>query len=193
MAKGGGGTRSASSGILSASRVGGSVGAKMKSDTFIVRHPRWSKIYQKIEDILNEISTHGFTDSERIFSIGEVDFDVRDFARQNNIIIGSNEDYMDTQHIFHAQRAFHRNNGLYVGDEAMKNFPRDRYNMNVYFDKSKSTFVYTDGVNKFILTPNKTPKKFREKGDISFFVTGEKLRPGNNEFAPTNHNYIKIR
>lgn len=191
MAKGNGTTKTVSTNSLSASRNSGSVGAKMKSDAFIEKHPRWNKIYKKIEDILNEINENGHTLSEKIFSIGDVDKDVSKYAELNGIIIGSKTDFLDTKQIFHTQRKAHKQKGIYIGDEALKTFPQKRYSMHVFFDEDKKNFVYADGKNKYIIEPNTSPKRFKEKGDISVYITGLKLKQGMSEFNMKK--YKKIR
>lgn len=183
MGKGSGGTRR--------STPGGSVGAKQVEGSVLSKHPRWNRVYKQIESILQDITTNGHSTSEQIFSIGEADNDMRIYAITNGIPIASVKEYMDSQHIFHAQRSSHRNDGIYVGDQALKNFPKDRYNMSLFYDLQNSRFVYTDYTNKFIVDSSLKPKKHKDMGEVALFVTGYKVSDA-NEFNNVRR-YVRIR
>lgn len=146
---------------------------------------------REIEKMLDDISRTGAVVKEKMINMGKVDRDVLRFAENNGITIGSKYDFMDGQHILHTQRSLHKNNNLYVGDETLKNFPKMRYKMDVYYDTEKRRFVYTDKNNKFVISPYQKSKKHKKHGNVSLYITGVKLKEGNTEFSMGK--YIKIR
>lgn len=185
MSKNSGGTRYAHP---------GSVGAKVKDGVLIPVHPRWNKIYKQIEKVLDDISENGHLTQKRRFGIG-ADLDIRNYAIQNGVLFATTSDFMDSKHIYHAQREFHRRKGIYVGDEALKNFPKNRHNMEVFFDKVDKRFIYTDRVSKYVISPNEPHKQFKDTGNSSYFITGYKLDSTDsyNALVTNRSRYDRIR
>lgn len=184
MSKSSGGTRSNN----------GSVGAKLKNGVVILKkRPRWNRIYKEIESVLEDIASHdfNFTTTKKLISIGDVDYDMQRYADENGIFIATEKEYITSSQILHASRKIHREEGLYVGDEELKNFPRNRRKMDLYYDTDKKNFIYTDYINKYIVHPGKVIKTHEKGVQRTYFITGMKLKPGNNEFTMSNH--VRVR
>ena len=56
----------------------------------------------------------------------------------------------------------------------MTNFPRNRFQMNLYYDGE--CFIYTDGLSKFIVHPNYKMKVSREMVKLVNFITATRIK-----------------
>ena len=112
-----------------------------------------------------------------------------DFAKENNITLGSNAVYMSGKSITHATREVKQNKGIAVSDNDLINFPKNRSKMSLYFDKETRNFTYTDGQNKFIIHPNYKIKTNNGKIRIVNFITASKTN--GKEFNMQKYKKIK--
>ena len=84
-------------------------------------------------------------------------------------------------------RASKATKGLVVDDADLINFPRNRFQMDLYYDGE--CFIYTDGTSKFIIHPNYQIKVNREIVKLVNFITATR-RTDKNEF--NGKRYIEI-
>lgn len=143
-------------------------------------------IEERITIILSDIRQKGFS-SAQPFSIGKVEERMIQFTKSNNIVLGSDEIYMSVKQLQHSMRASKNAKGLVVSDAELIDFPKNRFQMDLYFDGE--CFIYTDGLSKFIVHPNYKMKVSREIVKLVNFITATR-RTDKNEF--NGRRYIKI-
>ena len=143
-------------------------------------------IEETISQVLEEISLKGFS-SIQPFSVGKIEVRMADYAKINDIILGSDELYMSAKQIKHSLRESKETKGLVVSKEELINFPSQRDKMDLYYDGE--CFIYTNGTSKFIVHPNYKMKISKEIVKRVNFITASK-RVDKKEF--NGKRYIKI-
>jgi len=143
-------------------------------------------IESQIADVLNDIHQKGFS-SVQPFSIGKVEERMMQFAQTNSVTLASDELYMSAKQLQHCMRASKGAKGLVVDDATLTNFPRNRFQLDLYYDGE--CFIYTDGLSKFIVHPNYQMKVSREVVKLVNFITATR-RTDKKEF--NGKRYIKI-
>lgn len=145
-----------------------------------------NSIELQIAAVLSDIRQKGFS-SVQPFSIGKVEERMIKFALDKAIVLASNELYMSAKQLLHSMRASKKNKGLVVGDADLISFPKNRFQMDLYYDGE--CFIYTDGLSKFIVHPNYQMKVSREVVKLVNFITATR-RTDKKEF--NGKRYIKI-
>ena len=140
----------------------------------------------KIAGVLSDIRQKGYS-SVQPFSIGKVEERMTIFAQANGVVLASNELYMSAKQLQHCMRTSKGAKGLVVDDADLIGFPKNRFQMNLYYDGE--CFIYTDGNSKFIVHPNYQMKVSREVVKLVNFITATK-RTDKKEF--NGKRYIKI-
>ena len=140
----------------------------------------------KIAGVLSDIRQKGYS-SVQPFSIGKVEERMAQFAQANGVILASDELYMSAKQLQHCMRTSKGAKGLVVDDADLIGFPKNRFQMNLYYDGE--CFIYTDGNSKFIVHPNYQMKVSREVVKLVNFITATK-RTDKKEF--NGKRYIKI-
>ena len=102
-------------------------------------------------------------------------------------MLGSDRLYMSAKQLQHCMRASKDSKGLVVSPDEPIRFPKERYQMDLYFDGE--CFIYTNGVSKFIVHPNYKIKVSREIVKLVNFITATR-RTDKKEF--NGKRYIKI-
>ena len=143
-------------------------------------------IESQIASVLSDIHQKGYS-SVQPFSIGKVEERMMLFAQTNAITLASDELYMSAKQLQHCMRASKGAKGLVVDDADLISFPKNRFQMDLYFDGE--CFIYTDGQSKFIVHPNYQMKVSREIVKLVNFITATK-RTDKKEF--NGKRYIKI-
>ena len=109
------------------------------------------------------------------------------FARNRAVVLASEELYISAKQLQHCMRASKATKGLVVDDADLISFPRNRFQMDLYYDGE--CFIYTDGTSKFIIHPNYQIKVNREMVKLVNFITATR-RSDKKEF--NGKRYIKI-
>jgi hypothetical protein len=109
------------------------------------------------------------------------------FAQANGITLASDDLYMSAKQLQHSMHASKGAKGLVVADVDLINFPKNRFQMDLYYDGE--CFIYTDGQSKFIVHPNYQMKVCREIVKLVNFITATR-RTDKKEF--NGKRYIKI-
>ena len=143
-------------------------------------------IEEKIAAVLSDIRQKGFS-SIQSFSIGKVEERMMMFARSKAVVLASEELYISAKQLQHCMRASKATKGLVVDDADLINFPRNRFQMDLYYDGE--CFIYTDGTSKFIIHPNYQIKVNREIVKLVNFITATR-RTDKKEF--NGKRYIEI-
>lgn len=143
-------------------------------------------IEEKIAAVLSDIRQKGFS-SIQPFSIGKVEERMMMFARSKAVVLASEELYISAKQLQHCMRASKATKGLVVDDADLINFPRNRFQMDLYYDGE--CFIYTDGTSKFIIHPNYQIKVNREIVKLVNFITATR-RTDKKEF--NGKRYIEI-
>ena len=143
-------------------------------------------IESQITSVLSDIHQRGFS-SVQPFCIGKVEERMIQFALANNVPLASDELYMSAKQLQHSMRASKNAKGLVVADADLINFPKNRFQMDLYYDGE--CFIYTDGPSKFIVHPNYQMKVSREVVKLVNFITATR-RTDKKEF--NGKRYIKI-
>ena len=143
-------------------------------------------IEEKIAAVLSDIRQKGFS-SIQPFSIGKVEERMMMFARSKAVVLASEELYISAKQLRHCMRASKATKGLVVDDADLINFPRNRFQMDLYYDGE--CFIYTDGTSKFIIHPNYQIKVNREIVKLVNFITATR-RTDKKEF--NGKRYIEI-
>ena len=144
------------------------------------------KTEEQIAAVLSDIRQKGFS-SIQPFSIGKVEERMMMFARSKAVVLASEELYISAKQLQHCMRASKATKGLVVDDADLINFPRNRFQMDLYYDGE--CFIYTDGTSKFIIHPNYQIKVNRETLKLVNFITATR-RTDKKEF--NGKRYIKI-
>lgn len=110
------------------------------------------------------------------------------FAKNHAVVLSSDELYMSAKQLVHCMRASKATKGLVVDDTDLIGFPRNRFQMDLYYDGE--CFIYTDGVSKFIIHPNYKMKVNREMVKLVNFITAIR-RTDKKEF--NGRRYVKVR
>ena len=143
-------------------------------------------IEETIARVLEEISLKGYS-SIQPFSVGKIEVRMAEYAKINDIILGSDELYMSAKQIKHSLRESKENKGLVVSKEELIKFPSQHAKMDLYYDGE--CFIYTNGISKFIVHPNYKMKISKEIVKRVNFITASK-RVDKKEF--NGKRYIKI-
>ena len=143
-------------------------------------------IEEKIAAVLSDIRQKGFS-SIQPFSIGKVEERMMMFARSKAVVLASEELYISAKQLQHCMRASKATKGLVVDDADLINFPRNRFQMDLYYDGE--CFIYTDGTSKYIIHPNYQIKVNREIVKLVNFITATR-RTDKKEF--NGKRYIEI-
>jgi len=143
-------------------------------------------IEEQIAAVLSDIRQKGFS-SIQPFSVGKVEERMMMFARNKAIVLASEELYISAKQLQHCMRASKATKGLVVDDADLISFPRNRFQMDLYYDGE--CFIYTDGTSKFIIHPNYQIKVNREMAKLVNFITATR-RSDKKEF--NGKRYIKI-
>jgi len=143
-------------------------------------------IESQIASVLSDIHQKGYS-SVQPFSIGKVEERMMTFAQAKGITLASDDLYMSAKQLQHSMRASKGAKGLVVADVDLINFPKNRFQMDLYYDGE--CFIYTDGQSKFIVHPNYQMKVSREIVKLVNFITATR-RTDKKEF--NGKRYIKI-
>lgn len=143
-------------------------------------------IESQIVSVLSDIHQKGYS-SVQPFSIGKVEERMMTFAQAKGITLASDDLYMSAKQLQHSMRASKGAKGLVVADVDLINFPKNRFQMDLYYDGE--CFIYTDGQSKFIVHPNYQMKVSREIVKLVNFITATR-RTDKKEF--NGKRYIKI-
>ena len=154
--------------------------------TFVADMKNDNTIESQIAAVLSDIRQKGYS-SVQPFSIGKVEERMMVFAQANNVTLASDDLYMSAKQLQHSMRASKVSKGLVVADSDLINFPKSRFQMDLYYDGE--CFIYTDGASKFIVHPNYQMKVSREVVKLVNFITATK-RTDKKEF--NGKRYIKI-
>lgn len=88
---------------------------------------------RKIREVITDISRRGFS-TVSPFSVGRLERRMSDFAKANNITLGSKSLYMSPKSISHATRSTKVRDGISVSGLTLARFPSNRSKMNLYYD-----------------------------------------------------------
>ena len=130
-------------------------------------------IESQIASVLSDIHQKGFS-SVQPFSIGKVEERMINFAQAKGITLASDDLYMSAKQLQHSMRASKGAKGLVVADVDLLNFPKNRFQMDLYYDGE--CFIYTDGQSKFIVHPNYIMKISRELIAKVNFITATRVK-----------------
>ena len=144
-----------------------------KSSTFVNDMENDNTIESQIATVLSDIRQKGYS-SVQPFSIGKVEERMMQFAQANNVLLASDDLYMSAKQLQHSMRASKVSKGLVVADIDLINFPKSRFQMDLYYDGE--CFIYTDGASKFIVHPNYKMKISRELVANVNFITATRIK-----------------
>ena len=145
-----------------------------------------TSIEELITSVLVDIQQKGFS-AIQPFSIGDVEQRMKSYAKDNNIVLASDQLYMSAKQLQHCMRASKDAKGLVVSADELVRFPKARFKMDLYYDGE--CFIYTDGQSKFIVHPNYKMKVSRDHVKLVNFITATR-RIDKKEF--NGMRYIKI-
>ena len=148
-------------------------GVRESRPSYKIKKPR-KTASQKIADVIADIDRDGFSRASP-FAIGRVEKRMKEFAEREGITLASDSIYMRPHDIAHALRDDKKAKGISVSSDELKEFPRKKSRMDLYFDKDDGKFVYTNGVAKFIISPNYQIKLNRNKIRVINFITATRI------------------
>lgn len=135
---------------------------------------------QFIKAILESVKNRTRVLGPMVFSIGDVEQRMKDFALANGVSLASHDVYMSYSRIAHACRNSKKSDGKAVSENQLMQFPLKRFSMDLYYDGR--AFVYTDYETKYIINPT-YELKFADGKQIKVaFVTASKSA-GKREFG----------
>lgn len=129
----------------------------------------------KISQVIGEIQSKGYS-SEQPFSIGKVDSEMKDYAKNNGIKLASDNIYMSAAQIGHTLRNSKVESGIAISALHLEEFPLRRSSMELYHDKTNENFVYFDRERKekFVIHPNYSMKISKRKTSKVNYITASK-------------------
>ena len=145
-----------------------------------------TSIEELITSVLVDIQQKGFS-AIQPFSIGDVEQRMKSYAKDNNIVLASDQLYMSAKQLQHCMRASKDAKGLVVSADELVRFPKARFKMDLYYDGEY--FIYTNGQSKFIVHPNYKMKVSRDHVKLINFITATR-RTDKKEF--NGKRYIRI-
>lgn len=143
-----------------------------------------------IRSIIAEIDSNGFS-TAKPFVVGNIESELRQYAREYGIEIAGDEIVMSVKQITHTLRDSKAGKVIAVSPVHLAQFPLRRSRMELYHDSTNSNFVYYDRVRneKFVIHPNYTMKIGRAKGKVVNYITASKTDP--TEFGMKKYTKIK--
>ena len=130
-------------------------------------------VEELITSVLEDIHQKGYS-SALPFSIGKVEKRMMLFAKTNAVTLGSDDLYMSAKQLQHCMRTSKVTKGLVVADADLIAFPKNRFNMELYYDGE--CFIYTDRLSKFIIHPNYKMKICRDLVTHVNFITATRVK-----------------
>ena len=97
------------------------------------------------------------------------------YAREHGIVLATSHIYMNNATLLHARRDSKIIDMVDVPVERIKMFPSERRSLDLYYDKQKRTFLYTDGTAKYIINPHGRIRLKDGRSHAAMFITAEKL------------------
>ena len=145
-----------------------------------------------IRSILADIAEKGYS-SAKPFSIGKVDKEMKDYADEHGITLGSEEILMSVKQITHTLRESKTEKGKSVGAAHLADFPLRRSGMELYHDSSNGNFIYFDRVRneKFVIHPNHIMRTKQGKQKKVNYITASKTDA--TEFRMSKYTSIRKR
>lgn len=125
-----------------------------------------------IRKIFVDIEKYGYS-RQKPFIIGAVEERMKQYARENNIKLGSSDVYMSSHSLSHAERDHKVSVGKAVPKEDVIAFPITRYGMKMSYDGD--AFIFTDGKAKYVIHPNYEIKLDRKRTKKVVFITATRL------------------
>lgn len=135
-------------------------------------------VRNKILKVYYDIQRQGYSKAAP-FSIANVEDRMKSHADTNNVTIAGKEIYMSYSSLGHARRDSKVRDNIDVSINDLASFPSQMKDMDLYYDKSKKNYIYSNGRNKFVIDPNGEIKISREKTKKSSFhhsIKGEGRR-----------------
>lgn len=144
----------------------------------------------KISKVIADIQSKKYS-SEQPFSIGKVDYEIKEFAKNNGITLASDDIYMSAAQIGHTLRDSKVERDIAISASHLEEFPLRRSSMELYHDKSNGNFVYLDRERreKFVIHPNYSMKISKKKTTKVNYITASKTDV--REFKMTKYAKIK--
>lgn len=144
----------------------------------------------KISQIIADIQSKGYS-SEQPFSIGKVDSEMMEYAKNNGITLASDDIYMSAAQIGHTLRDSKVESDIAISASHLEEFPLRRSSMELYHDKSNRNFVYFDRERseKFVIHPNYSMKISKKKTTKVNYITASKT--DSREFNMRKYTKIK--
>ena len=129
----------------------------------------------KISKVIADIQSKKYS-SEQPFSIGKVDSEMKEYAKNNGITLASDDIYMSAAQIGHTLRDSKVESDIAISASHLEEFPLRRSSMELYHDKSNGNFVYFDRERseKFVIHPNYTMKISKKKTSKVNYITASK-------------------
>lgn len=144
----------------------------------------------KISQVIADIQSKGYS-SEQPFSIGKVDSEMKEYAKNNGITLASDDIYMSASQIGHTLRDSKVESRKAISVSHLEEFPMRRSSMELYHDKSNGNFIYFDRERKekFVIHPNYSMKISKKKTKKVNYITASKTDV--REFKMTKYDKIK--
>lgn len=143
-----------------------------------------------ISGVIADFKSKGYS-RQRPFEIGKVEKEIKDYAREHNIELGSNDIVMTADQIGHTLRDSKVRDDKAISPEHLVEFPMRRSGMEIYHDKTDNKFIYFDRSRneKFVVHPNYSMKINRERVRHVNYITASKTDP--TEFNMQKYRRIK--
>lgn len=128
----------------------------------------------KIMAVFADFDKQGYS-RQQPFAVGKVEKRMSDFAKANNITLGSDQLYMSSKSLGHGRRDSKVAKGIAASREELASFPKKRRSMHLYYDKEENRFVYATKTTKYIVDPNYELKISRKQTRKVAFITATKV------------------
>ena len=142
----------------------------------------------KIMAVFADFDKQGYS-RQQPFAVGKVEKRMSDFAKANNITLGSDQLYMSSDSLGHGRRDSKVAKDIAVSRESLASFPRRRSGMRLYYNTEEEKFVYADKGAKYVVDPNYKIKISRKREKRAVFITATAI----NAKGLTLPNFTEIK
>lgn len=142
----------------------------------------------RINLVINELEAQGKSEI-RPFTIGKIEPEMKNYARENNINMAGDEIVINVKQISHALRETKKQSGKSISPEHLAEFPIRRTKMELYHDGKAFIYFDRERNEKFIVHPNYTIKANGKKGKVVNYITAGKSNP--QEFTLKKYKRVK--
>lgn len=149
---------------------------------------------RRISRVIKDFRLRKYSKEKPIY-LGKTDNRIIQFAVKNKIMVSAEGMYITAEQVAHTFRNTKVRNGIVIPAQSLISFSQSYNSMDLYYDKNKKNFVYTNGSEKFVVHPNykiRLPNKNLQGEPQRKYVVNYITASTTNGMEFNQRNYIKI-